>query len=522
MQWDQGDPEADQGEGTRTRKALKELALKPPAKPVIVAVLDSGVDIAHQDLAERIWINVAEQTGLSGSDDDHNGYVDDLHGWNFLGSRDGTRQVGACTLEVTREYVRLIAAKAAGTLPESDDPYLTKVRQMYFRKRQQAIREFQMIAIMGLQYDQMLGELQMLGLTETTPEAIAALVEREPKTQGAALQIQRLRARGLKGEELPRMMQEMFSALQHHYDLRFDPSAVIGDDPDRLDERDYGNGRVAVAEAYHGTHVAGIIAAIRDNGLGIDGQCDWVRIMAVVVVPDGDERDKDVANGIRYAVDNGARIINASFGKPLSPQLAAVEAAVRYAEDKGVLIVHAAGNDAQDNDGGDNYPSPLMRSGGQLHRASNWIEVGASTQTAGIELVAEFSSYGRQTVDIFAPGVAIRSTIPGNGYSETQGTSMAAPEVAGVAALVWSQYPQLTAAELRAVLLTTARTYPDLQVRKPGTERQLVALGDLCLSGGIVDAYAALRYLAANQGKVLAEDLERVRRLTAQAEQPAP
>jgi subtilisin family serine protease len=517
--WDKGDPDTDHVEGTRTEKAYAQLKLKAPPQPVIVAVLDSGVDIAHEDLKDRIWVNAKEKAGRIGTDDDKNGYVDDLNGWNFLGSKDGKRQVDHGTLEVTREYGRLLAAMGAGPLAPADEAYFARVEKMYFTRRTEALQQFVGAAAMGLQYDQTMGELRKLGLRETTPQAVAAFARTNPKARAGAAMVERMAAQGLTGDKLSRGVRELSAGVIYHYDLRLDESATIGDDPAKLDEVGYGNGGVAVEEAYHGTHVAGIIGAVRGNKLGIDGQCEWVRIMPVVAVPDGDERDKDVANGIRYAVDNGAKIINGSFGKPLSPQVAAVEAAMRYAESKGVLIVHAAGNDSADTDGGDNFPSPVARGGGKPHRYANWIEVGATTRTSGQGLVAEFSNYGHDTVDLFAPGDGIRSTIPGNGYTEEQGTSMAAPEVAGVAALVWSQYPRLTAAELRAVLLVTARGYPDVQVRKPGCQ-ELVHLADLCLSGGIVDAYAALTYLEASKGRVKPEDLKTVQEWTARAEAP--
>lgn len=519
-QWDHGDPDKDGVEGTRTGKVYAELKPKAPVQPVIVAVIDSGVDINHEDLRERIWVNPKEKSGKIGVDDDKNGYVDDLYGWNFLGSKDGKQQVDHNTLEVTREYARLIAAKAAGTLPAADEEYFTRVERAYFRGRTESMQQFMGMAAMSLQYDQMMGELRKLGLRQSTPEAVADLARANPKAKGPAAMINRFAAQGMSGDKVRRAVHEMANGLLYHYDLAFDASAIIGDDPGKIDEVGYGNNSVAVQEAYHGTHVAGIIGATRGNQKGIDGQCEWVRIMPIVAVPDGDERDKDVANAIRYAVDNGAKIINGSFGKAFSPQREAVEAAARYAESKGVLIVHAAGNDGSDIDEADNFPSPVARTGAKPYRYSNWIEVGASTRNPGRDMIAEFSNYGKVTVDLFAPGDGIRSTIPGNGYTEEQGTSMASPQVAGVAALVWSQYPRLTAAEVRAVLLTTVRTYPNLKVRKPGGGSDLVGLDQLCLTGGVVDAYQALAYLEANKGKVKPEDMKAVQELTARALAP--
>jgi len=208
-------------------------------------------------------------------------------------------------------------------------------------------------------------------------------------------------------------------------------------------------------------------------------------------VPDGDERDKDVANGIRYAVDNGAQIINMSFGKGFSPDKRAVDEAVKYAESKGVLLVHAAGNDGEDLATAPNFPHATYLDGG---RAKNWIEVGASSWQGGDQLAASFSNYGRAQVDLFAPGVDILSTVPGGGYERNSGTSMAAPVVSGVAALLMSYFPQLTATDVKRILIESAARYPDMMVARPGgKEGDTVRFGDLSVTGGVVDAYAAVR-----------------------------
>jgi subtilisin family serine protease len=268
---------------------------------------------------------------------------------------------------------------------------------------------------------------------------------------------------------------------------------VVGDNPADLNERGYGNPDVAGPDAKHGTHVAGIIAANRDNGYGAEGIAAPVQIMAVRAVPNGDERDKDVANAIRYAVDNGAHIINMSFGKSYSPQKQAVDEAVRYAEANGVLLVHAAGNDGKDVDTQPNYPSDRFL-GGQT--VTNWISVGASGWQAGEAFVASFSNYGQAQVDLFAPGVQIHSTLPGSTYGPNQGTSMAAPMVSGVAALVWAYYPALTATQLKDVLLRSAVRYSQEKVVKPGTEDEAVPFNTLSVTGGVVNAYEALKLAA--------------------------
>ena len=243
-------------------------------------------------------------------------------------------------------------------------------------------------------------------------------------------------------------------------------------------------------DAEHGTHVAGIIGAERGNGIGVDGIAPAVKLMTIRTVPNGDERDKDVANAIRYAVDNGAQVINMSFGKAYSPRKAVVDEAVRYAESRNVLLVHAAGNDAADIGETPSFPIRNFAGGGM---ASNWIEVGASGWRAPDGLAATFSNYSANEVDVFAPGVDIYSTVPGDEYSRNSGTSMAAPVVTGLAALLMAYYPGLDAREVRQIILDSATRLPDTSVIRPGTEDERVLFGTLSATGGIVNAYEALR-----------------------------
>ena len=206
---------------------------------------------------------------------------------------------------------------------------------------------------------------------------------------------------------------------------------IVQDDETNINDRDYGNKDIMASTPFHGTHCSGIIGAVRDNGIGVDGIADNVRIMMVRAVPDGDEHDKDIANAIRYAVDNGAQIISMSFGKDFSPQKQWVDDAVRYAQSKGVLMVHAAGNDAANIDSADNFPNPTFIDGNG--RATTWITVGASGDPKLGGITASFSNYGKKEVDVFAPGVQIYSTIPtGNNYGTASGTSMACPVVCGI------------------------------------------------------------------------------------------
>jgi hypothetical protein len=258
---------------------------------------------------------------------------------------------------------------------------------------------------------------------------------------------------------LPQWGDQVNSALEFGYNLDFDSRSIVGDNYADINEMNYGNNHIDGPAGEHGTHVAGIVGASRD-GKGMDGICPNAELMIIRCVPDGDERDKDVANAIIYAVNNGAKVINMSFGKAYSPFKARVDEAVKYAESKGVLLVHAAGNDNKNVDKKDNFPTAKYISGGEC---TTWLEIGASDRNPE-SLKASFSNYGRKTVDVFAPGVDIYSTVPGKKYEAMSGTSMASPVTAGVAAAIWSYYPQLTATEVKNLILESAVDYSRQQM----------------------------------------------------------
>ena len=289
------------------------------------------------------------------------------------------------------------------------------------------------------------------------------------------------------------------NSLAYNYNTEFNARAIIGDDPSNFGEIGYGNNNVRGLGAEHGTHVAGIICGVRGNKLGGDGVSDAALIMPLRAVPDGDERDKDIALAIYYAVDNGAQIINMSFGKSYSPYQSEMIAAFSYAEERGVLVVHAAGNEAADNDNSENYPTSLYK--GMEKRFSNWIEVGASTRYLKYKLkkgyiknwglVADFSNYGQEMVDVFAPGYDILSTIPDNQYDVYDGTSMASPMVAGVAALIKSYYPELTMLEIKECIINSVQDLGEQEVIRPGARPEVVLFDELSVTGGVVNAYNA-------------------------------
>ncbi len=481
----------DEYPGADVEAAYAAVAGRQP-QPVVVAIIDSGVDVDHPDLEGRIWTNEDEIPG-NGVDDDANGYVDDVHGWSFLGNAQGENVVHD-TYEFTREYARLrprYENANPDTLSEAEGQeyeYFQQVRDLYQQRRQEAQQTLpQFASIYQIGRDLVPRIHQHFGRESVTPEDLATIPDSDRELARARDFYAFLLANGLTFKDLEAYYEQLKGQVEYGFNADFDPRPIVGDRYDDPSERHYGNADVKGPDPEHGTHVAGIVAARRDNGVGARGVADAVRLMVIRAVPDGDERDKDVANALYYATDNGARIVNMSFGKAFSPQKAAVDEAVRYAVSKGVLLVHAAGNEGEDSDTQPNFPSPYFLDGG---KAATWIGVGASSWEVD-NLAAPFSNYGRERVDLFAPGVDIYSTLPGGDYGNNNGTSMAAPVVSGVAALVLSYYPTLTAAELRTILLDAARRYPGEPVELPGGDAE-VDFCTLSVTCGVVDAAAAL------------------------------
>ena len=461
--WQLLDETADHIAGISSERALRELVAGKQPSPVVVAVIDAGVDTAHVDLKANLWINPKNT-----ANDDRYGYVGDVHGWDFIGGRDG-RDVDQDTYEVTRLYAGCTSRIAAthGSLPAPEQARCDKIAADYNKQKRDAESELPNIqnADKALtMFTQVLR--QATGKDSLTDDIVEHLQPSTPQVQQAKAGYLQLGQQGITRSVIDGALKEINGQLQHALNPDFNPRPIVGDDTTDINQRNYGNADVMGPDADHGTHVSGIIAAVRGNGIGIDGIAPAVRIMAVRAVPDGDERDKDIANAIRYAVDNGARIINMSFGKPYSPGKAAVDAAVQYADEHGVLMVHAAGNDGQNSDSIASFPNPYYLAGG---RAQNWIEVGASSWRGGDSLAASFSNYGRARVDLFAPGVDILSTIPHDKYDRYSGTSMATPVVVGVAALVMSYYPSLSAAEVKRILARVGDATSGSDGRAPRT-----------------------------------------------------
>jgi subtilisin family serine protease len=495
--WQLLDETLDHVPGISSERAMHELlAGRQPARTVLVAVIDGGIDTAHADLRPNLWINPKETLG-NGVDDDHNGYVDDEFGWNFIGGKNG-QDVRYDTFEVTRLYAWCSGtgssttggtAPTPGPLPSDERSKCDAITREYEKTRNETQQEMAQVQQIDAVLSQVLPVLRSAvgndSLTVTRVKAIQPKNQQEDRAKELFL---RLAEAGISPQDVADAKEEFTSRMQYGLNPSYNPRAIVGDDYMNTAQRGYGNADVMGPDAKHGTHVAGIIGAVRGNGVGVDGIAPAVKIMMVRAVPDGDERDKDIANAIRYAVDNGAQVINMSFGKAFSPQKSAVDDAVRYADAHGVLMVHAAGNDAENSDTKASFPTPVYLSGG---RAQNWIEVGASSWKGGDSLVASFSNYSHTLVDVFAPGVDILSTVPGSNYERLSGTSMASPVVTGLAALLMDYFPKLTAADVKRIIIASAVRYPNQNVERPGGGS--VKFGELSVTGGIVNAYQAVK-----------------------------
>ncbi len=469
--------------GVSANLAYEELlADRTAARAVVVAVIDGGIDTTHVDLRENLWVNEDEVPG-NGVDDDNNGYVDDVYGWNFLGGPDGN-SVGHETLEVTRLHADCLAGEASPIEKTCQD-----LAADYEAETDEVNQTLDILDQIEEAYAFALPVLRGAGAGQNpTKESVRRVSAVRPDiSQAKSLFLQLVDI--LPVEDVPEAREAYEGLRDYGLNLEFRPREdIVGDDLSDGTEQGYGNPDVHATDPRHGTHVSGIIGAVRGNGLGIDGIATNVQIMALRAVPDGDERDKDVANAIRYAVDNGAHIINMSFGKGFSPRKVLVDDAVRYADAHGVLMVHAAGNDGEDIDAGDNFPTPFFNDGS---RARNWIEVGAANWQVD-SLAATFSNYGQNTVDLFSPGVDILSTVPGSEYEREDGTSMASPVVSGVAALLMAYFPDLDASEVRRILLESSVKRQEDVLARPGDGAR-IPFGRLSVTGGVVNAYEAVK-----------------------------
>lgn len=513
--WHLMDKDQDGYYGISVNKAYEFLrAKKQKSKTVLVAVIDSGVDTLHEDLKAVLWTNPGEIPG-NGIDDDHNGYIDDVHGWNFIGNKDG-KNVKDDAQEEARVYYHFKSRFDIAHLDSSKFDVEDKDNYKMWTKARKTVMGdgsetgFDLLMLhralsASLKSDSILQ--RAMGKMEYTGNDLDSFQTPTPESKSAksvilylfkANKIMDMTNKAFLSDFSEQVDQEEKKAAARQSPPRDYRKEIVGDNEDDINDRYYGNNDVMAGDAMHGTHVSGIIGAERGNGKGMDGVADNVRIMMIRAVPNGDEHDKDIALAIRYAVDNGARVINMSFGKNLSPEKKWVDSAVSYAESKGVLLVHAAGNDNADVDTADNFPNAHFQH--SSYKASNWITVGASSDPLAEpgfkSYTASFSNYGKDEVDVFAPGTRIYSTLPGGkNYGNLQGTSMAAPVVAGLAALILEYYPNLTPQQVKYCIERSA-VAPPAKVKKPGTEDEIVSLSDISRTGGIINAYEAIKLAA--------------------------
>lgn len=502
--WFNLDYEEDKVPGVSTERMYEKLIQGKTGRTVIVAVIDSGVDPDHEDLKDVMWVN-ADEIPNNGLDDDNNGYIDDIHGWNFLGNKNG-ENVRYDNLEVTRVYRKLrpkYEGKDSSAFVENEEFQLYLETKKAVEENQAKYKDVEMIEPF---YQAFLQLQKELGKKEgVTKEDLINLETSDPMVERMAGVIANQISQGNTYENFASQIKAEYEyyypRFKYHYNPDSDPREIIGDDYSDSKDRDYGNNDVQGPDAMHGTAVAGAIAGDRDNGIGIKGVANNVRIMAIRTVPDGDERDKDVANAIRYAVDNGASIINMSFGKGYSWDKKAVDRAVKYAAKKDVLLVHAAGNDGKENVLTNNFPNdtygkkPLFGK----QSPSNWIEVGALSWQPGAETVATFSNYSKKHVDVFAPGVDLLLPTPDDNYEKINGTSFSAPIVAGTAAMLRSYFPSLTAEQVKSLIMTSSMK-PKGKVKQPGTG-ELVDFSKLSVSGGMANVFNAMLKASKTKGK---------------------
>jgi cell wall-associated protease len=518
--WFNLDPTENNVNGVSTEKVYAELLKGKKGQTVVVAVIDGGVDYMHEDLKDIMWRNPGEIAG-NGIDDDKNGYIDDVYGWNFLGGKDG-RNINQESLEVTRLY-----GKLKPKYDTADPAKLSKSDKAEYEQYQVAKKEVEaklqegqeaLAEYTGLRttYTTALDAVEKaLGgkaITKANLEALKVGTNQNliigknilTKMMGLGKDVSSFEAiRAELIDPLKEAIEYYETKVKYQYNPEFNPRAdIVKDNYANSYEKNYGNNDIKGPDAMHGTHVAGIIGAVRNNDVGMKGVADNVRIMGVRCVPDGDERDKDVANSIIYAVDNGASVINMSFGKSQAWDKEAVDRAVKYAQSKDVLLIHAAGNDAKNNDAGEtSFPNARFKKHGWFSpkKAKNWIEVGALSWKKNEDAVADFSNYGQSNVDLFSPGVDIYSTLPENKYKNLSGTSMASPVCAGVAAVIRSYYPELTAEQVKECLEKSV-IKQNYKVKKPGTDEK-VSFSSLSRTGGVVNVYNAVKLAGEMKGK---------------------
>lgn len=486
---------------------------KKTKNEIIVAIIDSQIDLNQEDLQGQLWVNEKEIAN-NGIDDDNNGYIDDLNGWNFIGKPNG-----GFFRYWNFEYVRIVRNleeyfikndslsienhnnfkeyKRAKDKYKSDHKYYKnwlKSIDFLLNKRSKINDTLKYYFPKG---DYTIDKLDSLyNLKKINDKSFKQRRDDNDSDIGALIFYMKVSIESESGtlDQLMESKNQLDSLVNRNLNINYNDRKFIGDNPEKL-EKGYGNNRLNVNtfQLGHNTAVSSIIAANRDNSIGTKGFHQNIKIMPLSISASGDEHDKDIAMAIYYAVDNGAKIINMSFGKEFSLKQEWVTEAFKYAEKHNVLLVHGSGNNRFDVDSNPYYPSDID----YLHDSknelvSNFINVGSISKRTDSTMVSPFSSYGKQNVDLFAPGEDIYIAKPNNEYGYDSGTSLAAPMVSGTAALIWLYYPKLTVQEVKKIILESGVTI-DKNVVKPGTKEEMVPFSELSKTGKILNTYNAMK-----------------------------
>jgi cell wall-associated protease len=515
--WHQKDYQQDTIPGISLDKWYSLNKKRPKSKSIIVAVIDTQIDLKHEDLQGQIWTNLNEIPD-NGIDDDKNEYIDDINGWSFTGTKSGGYVVWN-----RYEYVRIVEKwgplfkdktesqidiqdlnkyneyqRAAKTLEEKDKYYKKWFKSLNYKAAiysqvKDTLKHF--FPKEDYTYQQLDSLYQECKIND---KKFWERRDANDKDLGALINcmMANLEMNQKTLEDINDKQTQLDSVLNKNLNLNYNERLPIGDNPTIL-EKGYGNNKVSNTIKGvrtiqdHNTMVSGVIAANRNNDKGIKGIAQNVKLMPLNISPSGDEHDKDITMAIRYAVDNGAKIINMSFGKEFSMHEDWVLEAFKYAEEHNVLLVHSAGNDSQSVDENPSYPRDFIHDG-LKEICSNYINVGSITHKLDSTFISYFSNYGKQNVDLFAPGDEIYTTGAGNIYKTESGTSFSAPMVSGTAALIWSYYPKLTVAEVKQIILDSGTAY-NIEVLVPGTKDKKVPFSELSKSGKVLNVYNAMQ-----------------------------
>jgi len=486
--------------GISLDKAYKLVNRKKP-KEIIVAIIDTEIDIKHEDLKGQFWVNKNEIPNNL-IDDDNNGYVDDYQGWNFIGNKRGENIIysnleSARIIQKFKNKFNGLSREEVQNQDTEDFDLFIKANDYFNKGYNSAIKEQDYASFLYNGYPKAKKSVDSLfhnsKYNSKNLDSLFLIYKgKNIKLAKNIYFISDCLKYKLTKEWIENYKEQIDKKINYTYNLDYYDRKRIDSFPQILEKNKYGNKFISknLFEFYHGTMVAGIIGAHRNNSIGVDGISSKIKMMPIAISSNGEEHDKDISLAIRYAVDNGARIINMSFGKHFSLNKKWVFEAIRYAEMNNVLIVTSAGNgDLNLNNYNDYYPNDNIDNGKEI--TNNFLVVGSSSFELSSKLKSSFSNYGNIDVDIFAPGEEINTTIPNNKYKTDSGTSLSCAVVSGVAALVLSYYPNLSAPSLKKILMDSGVSY-SIMINVSDKENERINFINLSKSGKIVNAYNAL------------------------------